>query len=98
MSVKIYSGYDEFKYEEPEICECVEEESSYQNDEDDIEEEADDIFFYQNKQSNGFVDSSTFYVVSDIEDEENAEDISGYLGKYKKIYLPDLHKILFCVS
>jgi len=96
MSIKIYSGYDEFKFEEPELCECVEDEPSYDEEEDDIE--TDDLFFYTNKSSNGFVDSSVFYVVSDLEDEENAEDISGYLGKYKKIYLPDSHKVLFCVS
>lgn len=97
MSIKIYSGYDEFKYEEPELCEFVEEESPYEDDEENGEIETEDLFFYQ-KKSNGFADSSTFYVVSDLEDEENAEDISGYLGKYKKIYLSDSHKVLFCVS
>jgi hypothetical protein len=97
MSIKIYSGYDEFKFEEPVLCECVEDEPSYEEEEED-DTETEDLFFYASKSSNGFVDSSIFYVVSDLEDEENAEDISSYLGKYKKIYLPDSHKILFCVS
>ena len=60
------------------------------------QEESEDIFFYQSKSEN-FLDSATFYVLSDLEDEENAEDISGYLGKYKRIYLQDLHKVIFCV-
>jgi len=93
MAIKIYSGYDEFNFEEPEICQYVEEEN-YDSEESD---ESDDLFFVDNKGSE-FVDSSTFYVLSDLEDEDNAEDISGYLGKYKKIYLPDSHKVLFCVS
>lgn len=93
MSIKIYSGYDEFKYEEPDLCDCVETESNYS---DESEEESEDLFFYDTKSSD-FIDSSTFYVVSDLEDEENAEDISGYLGKFKRIYLPDLHKVLFCI-
>jgi hypothetical protein len=94
MSIKIYSGYDEFKYEEPDLCDCIE----IEEDSDYSEEsgEDDDLFFYDTKSSD-FIDSSTFYVVSDLEDEENAEDISGYLGKFKRIYLPDLHKVLFCV-
>ena len=96
MSIKIYSGYDEFKYEEPELCESVEDESGYP-DESESEEETDDIFFYS-RESNSFSDTSTFYVVSDLEDEENAEDISGYLGKFKRIYINDSHKVLFCVS
>jgi hypothetical protein len=96
MSIKIYSGYDEFKYEEPELCDCIdiEERDSY---EDEQEEESNDVFFYATKTSD-FIDSSTFYVVSDLEDEENAEDISGYLGKFKKMYIPDFHKVLFCVN
>ena len=96
MAIKIYSGYDEFKYEESELCDCIglDDESSYS---EESEEESDDIFFYDSK-SVDFIDSSTFYVVSDLEDEENAEDISGYLGKFKRIYAPDLHKVLFCVT
>jgi len=94
MSIKIYSGYDEFKYEEPELCDRIE--SSDDEYQEESEEDQEDLFFYNTKESD-FVDSSTFYVVSDLEDEENAEDISGYLGKFKRIYLPDLHKIIFCV-
>ena len=94
MSIKIYSSYDEFKYEEPEVCDCIEDDSDYPAE--DEQEESEDIFFYQSKSEN-FLDSATFYVLSDLEDEENAEDISGYLGKYKRIYLQDLHKVIFCV-
>jgi hypothetical protein len=96
MSIKIYSGYDEFKYEEPDICECIEDDIKEEYSEE-FEDETEDLFFYTSKKSD-FIDSSTFYVLSDLEDEENAEDISGYLGKFKKIYLQDLHKVLFCVS
>lgn len=96
MSIKIYSGYDEFKYEEPELCDCIglDDESSYEEESEEVE--SDDIFFYDSK-AQDFIDSSAFYVVSDLEDEENAEDISGYLGKFKRIYVPDLHKVLFYV-
>jgi hypothetical protein len=96
MSIKIYSGYDEFKYEEPQISEYLEDENCSE-DEEESEDESDDLFFVS-KKGLDFVDSSTFYVVSDMEDEENAEDISGYLGKFKRMYLPDFHKIVFCVS
>lgn len=95
MSIKIYSGYDEFKYEEPQISEYLEDENYTEEDEE--EEFSDDLFFVS-KKGLDFADSSTFYVVSDMEDEENAEDISGYLGKFKRMYLPDFHKIVFCVS
>ncbi len=96
MSIKIYSGYDEFKYEEPELWGCldIEERDSY---EDEQREELNDVFFYATKTFD-FIDSLTFYVVSDLEDEENAEDISGYLGKFKKMYILDFHKVLFCVN
>jgi len=94
MSIKIYSGYDEFKYEEPELCDCIDIEG---DSDDEEQEESIDVFFYDTKTPD-FIDSSTFYVVSDLEDEENAEDISGYLGKFKKMYLSDFHKVLFCVS
>ncbi len=94
MSIKIYSSYDEFKYEESDICDFIDiEENSY---EDVDEDESVDLFFYTKSESN-FIDSSAFYILSDLEDEENAEDISGYLGKFKKINLPDLHKVLFCI-
>ena len=97
MAIKIYSGYDEFKYEENDLCNCIdlEEKSSYQEDEE--EEEYEDIFFYSTKNTE-FIDSSIFYIVCDLEDEENGEDIAGYLGKFKRIYIPDFHKVLFCVN
>lgn len=95
MSIKIYSGYEEFKYEESDLCEYFEEEGYNEIDFD--EEESDEIFFIQSSNTN-FGDSSTFYVVSDLEDEENAEDISGYLGKFKRIDLPDINKVLFCIN
>lgn len=91
MSIKIYSGYDEFKYEEPDITDCIDIENP-----EELDEESDDIFFSEYKKSN-FIDSSSFYVLADLEDEENAEDISGYLGKYKRIYIPESHKVLFLV-
>jgi hypothetical protein len=93
MSIKIYSGYDEFKFEEDNVFSYLE----IQNYEDDsIEEESEDLFFEPVKQSD-FLDFSTFYIVSDLEDEENAEDISSYLGKFKKVNLPDIHKVVFFI-
>ncbi|NBU98728.1 MAG: hypothetical protein EBS19_11060 [Spirochaetia bacterium] len=96
MSIKIYSGYDEFKYEEPELCNLIGLDDVSSHEEEFTEEESDDIFFYNSK-SQYFIDFSAFYIVSDLEDEENAEDISGYLGKFKRIYVADLHKVLFYV-
>lgn len=93
MSIKIYSGYDEFKYEEVKISDYLEEENYM---EDPIDEESEDLFFTPVKKSD-FLDSSSFYVVSDPEDEETAEDISSYLGKFKRTYLPDLHKVVFFI-
>jgi hypothetical protein len=95
MSIKIYSGYDEFKYEESELCQYIEEEEKYEEN-DCYEEESDDLFFISNTNSN-FRDSSVFYIVADLEDEDNAEDISAYLGKFNRIDIPDFHKVLFCV-
>jgi len=40
MSIKIYSSYDEFKYEEPEVCDCIEEDSEYPSE--DEQEESED--------------------------------------------------------
>lgn len=95
MSIKIYSEYEEFKYEEPELSEYFEEEGY--SGIDIYEEESDEIFFIQSANSN-FGDSSIFYIVSDVEDEESAEDIAGYLGKFKRIDIPEIHKVLFCIN
>jgi len=96
MSIKIYSSYDEFKYEESDICDFIDMEENSYEDEDVDEDESVDLFFYTKSESN-FIGSSAFYILSDLEDEENAEDISEYLGKFKKINLPDLNKVLFCI-
>ena len=55
MSIKIYSGYDEFKYEEQDLCDCVEVENNYS---EESEEESEDLFFYDTKSSD-FIDSTT---------------------------------------
>jgi hypothetical protein len=96
MSIKIYSGYDEFKCEETELCQYIEEEERYKSEDVD-EEDSNELFLFSSSNSD-FRDSSVFYIVADLEDEENAEDISGYLGKLKRIELPDFHKVLFCVN
>lgn len=93
MSIKIYSGYDEFKYEEVKISDYLEEENYMCNS---IDEDLEYLFLIPVKKTD-FLDSSSFYVVSDPEDEETAEDISSYLGKYKKTYLTDLHKVVFFI-
>ncbi len=95
MSIKIYSSYDEFKYEESELCRYIEDEEY--NGESFDEEESDESFFISNTSQN-LRDSSVFYIVSDPEDENNAEDISSYLGDFDKIDLPDFHKVLFFVN
>ena len=98
MSIKIYSGYDEFRCEEMEICHYIEEEERYKLEEDyEDEEESDDLFLFSSSNSD-FRNSSIFYIVADLDDAYNAEEISGYLGKPERIDLPDFHKILFCVN
>jgi hypothetical protein len=90
MSIKIYSGYDEFKFEEEEICEYLESDFSDSNN----DEESDEIFFYTESKID-FRDDADFYIVCDTEDEEAAEDIASYLGKAKKINLEDFRKSFF---
>lgn len=92
MAVKIYSGYDEFKFEEEEVCEYLE---STQEDYDDDQDK--DTFFYT-ESSIDSIDDYTFYVISDTEDEDLAEDVSNYLGKPNKFFLVDLHKTVFIIK
>jgi len=97
MAIKIYSGYDEFKYEEPEICDYIEEFDNYQEEKEEEKEELYEDLFFKDRNENNFNDFSTFYLLSDSEDGENAEDIAGYLGKFKRIDIKESHKILFCI-
>ncbi len=91
MSVKIYSTYDEFKFEEEEVCEYLEStESDYDDDSDK------DMFFYTESKSN--IDDSSFYIIADSEDEDLAEDVANYLGKPNKFFLVDLHKTVFIIK
>lgn len=96
MSIKIYSGYDEFKYEETELCQYIKDEENYENEDLD-EDEPSELFFFSGSNSD-LRDSSVFYIVADLDDEDNAEDISAYLGKFQKIDIPDLHKVLFFIN
>ena len=92
MSVSIYSTYDEFKFSDTESCEYLESiESDY---EDDLDK--DPFFYTESKLSS--IDDASFYVVADTEDEDIAEDISNYLGKFSKFFLVDLHKTVFIIK
>jgi hypothetical protein len=92
MSVSIYSTYDEFKFSDTESCEYLESiESDY---EDDLDK--DPFFYTESKLSS--IDDASFYVVADTEDEDIAEDISNYLGKFTKFFIADLHKMIFIVK
>lgn len=92
MSVLIYSTYNEFKFTDSESCEYLESvESDY---EDDLDK---DVFFYTESKLNS-IDDASFYIVADTEDEDIAEDISNYLGKFTKFFLVDLHKTVFIVK
>jgi hypothetical protein len=94
MAIKVYSDYDNFALEEKEISEHLESKIY----EDPFEEDdTTDIFMYP-EQKNGFDEESSFFVVSDPEEEELAEDIAGYLGKSTKIQLDYFHKVVFCVN
>ena len=88
MSIKVYSGYEEFKFEEEEICEYLESDFSDSNN----DEESDEVFFYTESKID-FRDDADFYIVCDLEDEE----IASYLGKIKKINLPDFRKSFFYI-
>ena len=92
MSIKVYSGYEEFKFEEEEICEYLESDFSDSNN----DEESDEVFFYTESKID-FRDDADFYILCDLEDEETAEDIASYLGKTKKINLPDFRKSFFYI-
>ena len=92
MSVSIYSTYNEFKFADTESCEYLElVESDYEDDSDK------DVFFYTESKLDP-IDDASFYVVADTEDEDIAEDISNYLGKFSKFFLIDLHKTIFIVK
>jgi hypothetical protein len=92
MSIRVYSGYDEFKFDEEEICEYLESDFSDTN----VDEESDDVFFYTESKID-FRDDADFYIICDTEDEEIAEDIASYLGKVKKINLEDFRKSFFYI-
>ena len=92
MSVSIYSTYNEFKFTDTESCEYLESvESDYVDDLDK------DIFFHTESKLDS-IDDASFYVVADAEDEDIAEDISNYLGKFSKFFLIDLHKTIFIIK
>lgn len=92
MSVSIYSTYNEFKFADTESCEYLESiESDY---EDNLDK---DVFFYTESKLDP-IDDASFYVVADTEDEDIAEDISNYLGKFNKFFIVDLHKTIFIVK
>jgi hypothetical protein len=66
--------------------------------ESDYEDDLDkDPFFYTESKLSS-IDDASFYVVADTEDEDIAEDISNYLGKFTKFFIADLHKMIFIVK
>lgn len=92
MSVLIYSTYDEFNFSDSESCEYLE---SVESDNED-DSDRDQFFYTESKLSS--IDDASFYVVADSEDEDIAEDISNYLGKFTKFFIADLHKTIFIVK
>lgn len=95
MSIKIYQEYDELSYSEKDICEYFQDLSLIKDNYDSFDDELDfnDIEYKVN--SFELNEDGNFYIVSDDEDEEIAEDIASYLGRYKKINLKEFHKIFF---
>ncbi len=93
MSIKIYSDYEDFSFEEKEISEHLESKVY----DDPFEDDSTDLFMYT-ESKNEFNEESTFFLVADSEEEELAEDIAEYLGKSTKIQLDEFHKVVFCVA
>ena len=93
MAIRVYSDYDNFSLEEKQILEHLENKIY----DDPFEDDGTDIFMYH-EPKNEFDEESDFFVVSDAEDEELAEDIAGYLGKATRIQLDEFHKVVFCVN
>jgi hypothetical protein len=92
MAIKIYSDLDDFSFDEKEISEYLESKVY----EDPLEDDSTDIFMYT-VSKNDFNEESSFFLSADAEEEELAEDIAGYLGKFTKIQLDEFHKVIFCV-
>lgn len=93
MSIKIYSEFDDFSFEEKDLLENLENTTF----DDPYEDDTTDVFMYSGKE-NEFKEDSSFFVVCDSSDEELAQEIAEYLGKTTKIQLDDLHKVVFCVK
>jgi len=96
MAIKIYSDSNEFMFEESHIQSLIENgvESPKRFD---IWAEPDDEFL-ENEEVLEFRDDYSYYVVSDTEDEELAEEIVSGLGKYQKISLEEIRKIFFSIE
>ena len=98
MSIKIYSEFEEFKYEEKQICDSLQDEDfSESNYGDDLWEDPSDDFGGLSSSKEKLNEGANYFIVCDPEDEEIAEDIASYIGKHTKIFIEDLHKIFFSV-
>lgn len=101
MAIKIYSDYQEFNFAEPEVFESLDDagypESSFDEEESLWDDPSDDLRSLGSSKSETIRDDASFYVLSDADDEELAEDVASYLGKTIKIQVEDLGLVLFCV-
>lgn len=98
MAIKIYSEFEEFNYEEKQICEFLQDDNfSESNYGDDLWEDPSDDFGSLSSGKEKLNEDANYFIICDQEDEEIAEDIASYLGKHTKIFIEDFHKIFFCV-
>ncbi len=101
MAIRIYCEYGEFNYVEKEVSEYLGDKFSGSDDYEDIwgneDGEEDDLEgFIGNSDCLG--ENASYYIVCDTEDEEAAEDMANYLGRFTKIPLEELHKVFFSVD
>jgi len=95
MSIRIYREYDEFNYTEKEVSGFFEDQGIEENYIDYEEEDNDFLFEDLRRTKPSIREDANFYIVSDLEDEEIAEEIASFIGKYTKIYIEDLHQVFF---
>jgi len=97
MSIRIYSEYDEFNYTEKEVSGFFEDQIIEENYIDYEEDNDSSLFGDFQKSKPNIREDANFYIVSDLEDEEMAEEIASFLGKYTKIYIKELHQFFFYI-
>ena len=100
MAIKVYSSYQEFSYEEKEVVEYFENQDYKSNnftDEDDLWDNQSRDFQGLDSNKESVRDDASFYIVCDSENEDTAEDIAAFLGKYSKNFIEYLHKTFFSI-